>query len=455
MSAAPDAHGTAKAGPTTLARTLGPLMIWGLGVGYVISGEYFGWNLGLPLAGTYGMLAATLVATVLYATFVLGYAEVACMLPQAGGAFVYASRAFGPKLGFLAGLAQWIEFVFAPPAIALAIGTYLSLKFPGLDALYFAVGAYLVFTTLNIVGVSASAKFEFFVTILAVLELVVFCGVMAPSFTWAKFSANPLPHGWSGAVDALPFAIWFYLAIEGIANIAEEAKNPQRDLPRGFGFALLTLVVLAIATLILATGAAGWEAVVYDPPGSETMSDSPLPLAVKAAVGPDHILYDMLVVVGVLGLVASFHGILLAAGRATFELGRAGFAPAPLGRIHPATRTPAIALVFNALVGLLALSTRETGTIITISVFGALLMYALSMASLFKLRRSQPHLERPFRVPFYPYTPAVALLLSVLALLAMGRSNPMAAGLFLGLLALGSAYFYIFVPAALRDRRET
>src|SRR5580692_12266190 len=109
---------------TQLARTLGPPIIWGLGVGYVISGMYFGWNLGLPRGGAFGMLAATGVATVLYIAFVLGYAELACALPRAGGAFVYAHRAFGPHVGFVVGIAQLVEYVLAPPAIAFAIGSY-------------------------------------------------------------------------------------------------------------------------------------------------------------------------------------------------------------------------------------------------------------------------------------------------------------------------------------------
>jgi ethanolamine permease len=102
-------------------------MLWGLGVGYVISGEYFGWNLGLPVAGTFGMLIATLVVTVMYVAFVLSYAELACAMPRAGGAFEYALRAMGPTAGFLAGIFQLVEFVFAPPAIALAIGAYLNI----------------------------------------------------------------------------------------------------------------------------------------------------------------------------------------------------------------------------------------------------------------------------------------------------------------------------------------
>src|SRR5262245_65640153 len=97
-------------------------MLWGLGVGYVISGEYFGWNLGLPLGGTYGLLLAFVLVTILYFTFVFSYAELACAIPRAGGVFVYAHRGLGRVGAFLGGTAQAVEFAFATPTIALASG---------------------------------------------------------------------------------------------------------------------------------------------------------------------------------------------------------------------------------------------------------------------------------------------------------------------------------------------
>src|SRR6476661_1453851 len=98
---------------TPLRRTLGPFMLWGLGVGYVISGMYFGWNLGLAEGGTLGLALATVFITLMYVTFTFGYAELACCIPNAGGAFTYADQALGKKLGFIGGLAQIIEFTFA------------------------------------------------------------------------------------------------------------------------------------------------------------------------------------------------------------------------------------------------------------------------------------------------------------------------------------------------------
>src|SRR5262249_26893817 len=150
------------------------------GVGYVISGMYFGWNLGLPEGGPYGLAVATVVVTILYIAFVLGYAELSCALPRAGGAFVYASRAFGPHLGFIAGVAQLVEYVLAPPAIALAIGGYVNQALPEVPIYVTAIVSYLAFTAVNIVGVKLSAAFELVLTILAVVELCVFGAVVLP-----------------------------------------------------------------------------------------------------------------------------------------------------------------------------------------------------------------------------------------------------------------------------------
>ncbi len=125
-------------------------MLWGLGVGYVISGMYFGWNLGLAQGGTLGLAIATFFIIIMYVTFTFSYAELACAIPKAGGVFDYASRALGKDLGFIAGMAQNVEFIFAPPAIAFAIGAYFNLFFPDIPILAIAICAYVFFTALNI-----------------------------------------------------------------------------------------------------------------------------------------------------------------------------------------------------------------------------------------------------------------------------------------------------------------
>jgi ethanolamine permease len=418
-----------------LNRTLGPVMIWGLGVGYVISGSYFGWNYGLEEGGPWGMLLALVVATALYVTFVLGYAELACAIPRSGGAFAYARRAFGRDIAFLTGFAQIVEYTLAPPAIAFSIGSYMQTGF-GLNAAVVAVVAYVVFTAVNIAGVHLSAGFELVITVLAVVELFVFGAVALPSFSWTTFSIDALPHGWGGAFFALPFALWFYLAIEGIANVAEEAKDPQRDLPRGFLSAMATLVVLAHLALFGAVGVAGWRAVLFENGVDGAQSDSPLPLAIRHVVGADHPLFTILTGVGLLGLIASFHGILLASSRALLAMGRARFLPSTLAKLHPTRRTPAVALVVNFVVGLLALATGRTGDIILVSIFGALTLYLVSTLALFRLRAREPQLPRPYKTPGYPVVPAVALVLTVVALLSMVVTRPLLGAVYVAVLAI-------------------
>jgi ethanolamine permease len=328
---------------THLQRTLGPVMLWGLGVGYVISGMYFGWNLGLAEGGTLGLALATVLIILMYVTFTFSYTELACAIPNAGGAFAYAHRALGKRLGFVGGMAQIIEFTFAPPAIAAAIGSYLHIFLPSVPVTAIAIGAYLVFTLLNISGIKAAASFELVITILAVVELFIFAGATLPHFELRNLQANAFPQGFKGIFAAIPFAIWFFLGIEGLANVAEETIHPQKNILIGFGSAIATLVLLCVLTFVSAVGVGGWESIVYTPAGDT--SDSPLPAALALVTGNSNVLYHLLITVGLFGLVASFHGIILAAGRATFEFGRVGYIPRALGQIHRRFKTPAKALL--------------------------------------------------------------------------------------------------------------
>lgn len=418
-----------------LKKTLTPFMLWGLGVGYVISGMYFGWNLGLEKGGTGGMAVATLAIMLMYITFTFSYAELACAIPKAGGVFDYANKAMGRNIGFIAGIAQIVEFILAPPAIAFAIGAYFNAFFPQVPILTSAIAIYFIFTALNVYGVKAAASFEVIVTVFAVGELLLFSGIAAPRFEMANMLHNALPNGWTGIFGAIPFAIWFFLGIEGIANVAEETKNPQRDISKGFGWAIFTLAVLCILIFFTATGIAGWETIVYkNGTGGET-SDSPLPLALAKITGSSHLMYHLLITVGLFGLIASFHGLILAAGRSTYEMGRVHNIPAFLGRISSRFHTPANALIGNMVIGILALLSGKTSEIIIVSVFGALTLYIISMVSIMILRKREPDLPRPFRVPFYPAFPIISLIIATGSIIAMFIFN----------LKLGLIYFSILL----------
>ena len=432
-----------------LKRTLGAFHLWGIAVGLVISGEYFGWSYGWAQAGTLGFLVTSLLVAAMYTAFIFSFTELTTSIPHAGGPFAYAYRAFGPVGGYIAGFATLIEFVFAPPAIAMAIGAYLNVQFPSLDPKWVAAGAYLVFMTLNLVGVGIAAAFELLVTLLAIFELLVFMGVVSPGFSFANFAAN----GWAGSNDfhlgaisgifaAIPFAIWFFLAIEGAAMAAEEAKDPKRTIPKAFIGGILTLVVLAMGVMIFAGGAGDWSKL--------SNINDPLPQAMKMIVGESSGWLHMLVWLGLFGLIASFHGIIMGYSRQIFALARAGYLPKSLSAVNRRFQTPHWAILAGSVVGLLAIFSDSlivigglplTANIVTMSVFGAIVMYIISMAALFKLRKSEPKLERPFMAPLFPFAPALALGLAILCLAAMIYYNQLLALIFGGLMLLGYGYF--------------
>ena len=120
------------------------------------------------------------------------------------------------------------------------------------------------------------------------------------------------------------------------------------------------------------------------------------------------------------------------------EFGRVGYLPSALGRVHPRRQTPVNALIATMVVGFGALLTGKTGEIITLAVFGALTLYILSMLSLLKLRRDQPDLERPYRTPWYPVTPVVALSLAIICLAAVTYSSPLIGLIFFALMLSGA-----------------
>ena len=213
---------------------------------------------------------------------------------------------------------------------------------------------------------------------------------------------------------------------------------------------ILTLVALAVGVMVFAGGAGDWTKLAN--------INDPLPQAMKYIVGEHSGWMHMLVWLGLFGLVASFHGIILGYSRQIFALAREGYLPAWLAKIHPRFKTPYRAILAGGVVGIAAIYSDEliqfggqtlTANIVTMSVFGAIVMYIVSMAALFKLRRVQPAMDRPFRAPLYPYFPAFALVAALVCLGTMVYFNALVAGVFVVFLAFGYAYFL-----ATRTQRE-
>jgi ethanolamine permease len=409
--------------PTQLKKVLRPIHLWAIAVGLVISGEYFGWNYGWGVSGTIGFLIATVIITIMYITFVFSYTELTTSIPHAGGAFAYTYRAMGPIAGLIAGYATLVDFIFVTPAIASGLGSYLHFLYPSIAVLPSALVFYLLFMGINIAGIKESGVFSIIISVLAVAELVLFMGIITPSFKMANYLHDGMAFGWPGVFAALPFAVWFYLAIEGVAMVAEEVKDPKKDIPKGYISGIATLILLVFGVMILTGGITDWHKL--------SNIDYPLPEAIGTVLGKANGLTKVFAGIGLFGLIASFHGTILAYSRQVFAMARSGYLPRFLAAVSPRFKTPHWAIMVGTFIGIIALYLCKTDQIIIISALGALVMYIMSMISLFVLRVKEPKLERPFTAPWYPVFPAVALLITVISAFAILYYNPMLGLVFL------------------------
>src|SRR5712692_8310491 len=240
--------------------------LWSLGVAAVISGDFYGWNLGFGVGGLGGFLIATVVITIMYYGLVFSIAEMSPALPHTGGAYSFARSAFGPWGGFLTGLAENMEYVITPAVVVGAIGLLMQEITAGLfnvhgspwwNSLPFWWAVfYIIFVGINIIGIEATMRFTVAITVLSIAVLVffflaaIFSGKLDFSL-WTNISkagtpvrgggGSWLPFGISGIFKTLPFAIWFFLAIEEVPLAAEESMDPRRDVPRGSILAQHTL----------------------------------------------------------------------------------------------------------------------------------------------------------------------------------------------------------------------
>jgi len=417
-----------------LRRYAGVWSLWALGVGAVISGDFFGWNFGLASGGFGGLLVATLIITGMYAGLCFSIAEMTAALPHTGGAYSFARSAMGPWGAYITGLAENMEYILTPAVIVVGIGGYLGAIFgtPASAEPLWWLAAYAVFVGLNVAGVETTFRFTILITALALGVLVVFWVTAIPHFDleWAlNIEPEPgrsrwFPRGAAGILSALPFAIWFFLAIEQLPLAAEEAHAPARDLPRGLLYGLLTLIVAAFVTLFLNAGIA---------PGSEVLGSSAEPLfeGFKTIFGAG-LGAKLLALVAVTGLIASFHSIIFAYGRQIFSLSRAGYFPRWLSRTHRRRQTPHIALFVGAVLGyLVAYGIHSLGpehpvgaVLLNMAVFGAVIAYALQMLSYILLRIRLPDIERPYRSPLGIPGAVVALVIALVTLVALFVTDP-------------------------------
>ncbi|MEU3298434.1 ethanolamine permease [Streptomyces sp. NPDC006678] len=433
----------------TLRRgSAGWLLLTGLGVAYVVSGDFSGWNIGLSKGGFGGLAAATVLMGLMYACLVFALAELSAILPTAGGGYGFARRALGPWGGFLTGTAILIEYILAPAAISIFIGDYVeSLGLFGLESgwpVYLA--CFAIFIGIHLWGVGEALRFSLVVTAIAVAALLIFAlGALTdfqvsglddiPVDKDAVGSSSWLPFGLLGIWAAFPFGMWFFLGVEGVPLAAEEAKDPVRSMPRALAISMGILVLLAALTFFAATGARG-SAAIQD-------AGNPLVVALQGDGDPTA-LSRFVNYAGLAGLVASFFSLIYAGSRQLFALSRAGYLPRFLS-LTSRRKSPYLGLLIPGAIGFaLAAGTGDGARMLNIAVFGATISYALMALSHIVLRRREPELPRPYRTPGGVLTSSVAFVLALSALVATFLVDKDAAVIALVVYGVALAYFAFY-----------
>jgi ethanolamine permease len=463
-----------------LRRHAGVWSLWALGVGAVISGDFYGWNFGLSTAGFGGLLIATVIIAIMYYGLCYSIAEMSPALPHTGGAYSFARSAMGPWGGFLTGLAENMEYVITPAVVVGAMGLLMQALVIDMfdvtgdpwwnsEPFWWAV-FYIIFVGINVIGIEATMRFTVIITVLALGVLAIFyvsalvSGEFDPSLwfnipqDWngetgsllADGGGPFLPLGISGVFKALPFAIWFYLAIEEIPLAAEESMDPARDVPKGTIWGMHTLVITGALILLLNSGVDGGAGVIG-------LSGTPLFDGFIGIFG-EGFAAEILALFGLIGLIASFFTIIYAYGRNTYSLSRAGYFPKFLSVTHGERNTPHVALIAGAVAGyLVALLvwylSRQGGTaaaqvvaaLLYMAVFGAVISYAMQCLSFIMLRRRLPNINRPYRSKWGIPGAAIAGIIALVSLVTMFTNDDYRPGLY-GVAAyyvLGVIYFAI------------
>ena len=362
------------------SKKLGVLAVWAVGVGMVISGESFGWNLGWAITGPLWFFVPVAVAALMYFGLVQNLIELACVYPEATGPHTYVEKAFGQKWGHFIGLAILFEFLFATPAIASSLGEYLGFLMDDVSiSPWIATGFLLFFSIINLFEMHIGVRFLMILTLLAIAELFLYQGAVLPSFELDNLRNSGVGSlDLQGFVAAIPYAVWLFLAIEGISLMTNsiDRNGFRKTITRGYNLAFFTLLTLALLVLVLAVGGIDWSL----PESLGILKENhPMPASMALILGKEHFLVQLFTFIGLFGLIASLQGIAFAA---TTQL-------EPLLPVFKnksiSKRVIASSLVF--VFSLTAIWSSQTGFLIEVSVFGAVCMYLVVSASLLRLRK--------------------------------------------------------------------
>ncbi len=423
--------------------TAGWILLAGLGISYVISGDFAGWNFGIAEAGWGGFAIAAGLMALMYFCLVLSLAEMSASIPAAGGGYSFARQVMGPAGGFLTGLAILIEYALAPAAIVIFIGSAVE-ALTGFNGPIVYALFYAAFIAIHLIGAGEALKTMMVISGLAVFAILATAIALLGDFDSTKLfdiaasadvagATEMLPLGWYGVWAALPFAMWLFLAVEGVPLAAEEAKDPAKDVPKGIIAAMVFLLFTAALVLFLVPSATG----------AEVIGKSAVPLVDALNATGNTTLATTVNVLGLAGLIASFFSIIYGYSRLIFALSRAGYLPRFLS-LTSKRKTPTWALIVPGVLGFLASLSGEGDLMLAMAVVGATISYALMSLSHILLRVKNPEMPRPYKTPGGTVTSGIAFVLSLVALTGVYAFDPRAFVYTIILYIIGALYYFLY-----------
>jgi len=410
------------------------------------------------------MMQAVGSARVVYLAWVVGgvlsffgaltYAELGAMKPQAGGEYVYVRDAYGPLAGFLY---AWTWFLIAKPAsiatitvgLVRILGTFPIFSFFSHPCItnpftinygqLVAIGAAVLISWLNYLGVRKAGEFQFLFTLLkvAIILGIVVVGFAYRGGTWANFATEftGAKGGVAGFFAALVAALWAYDGWNDLNMVAGEIRNPQRNVP----LSLIWGVATVGALYILVNAAAQYVL----PAAAVAASERPASDAVALVLG--HVGASLVSAGMALSMLVTLNGTIMSGARVPFAMARDGYFFQSIAEVHPRFRTPSVAIVVQcALAIVLLLLGGSFRQFFTLTIFAEWMFYMIAGSTVFVFRCREPLADRPYRVWGYPVVPAVFVLASAEVLRRTFTNNLKSSAAGCVAILAGIPVFYFF-----------
>ncbi|MGP9032858.1 amino acid permease [Glutamicibacter mysorens] len=404
-----------NAGLGTLKRSLGVTQLVMISVGATLgTGILVILGSAVPVAGP-AIWIAFVLAGITALLSAVSYAEMAGMVPVSGSSYSYSYATLGEGMAWVCGWCLVLEYAVSAAAVAVGAGSYVNqtLEIFGL-ALPQALAAgpgeggiinlsalivVILATLLLVRGARESALANTVMVIVKIAILVFFVVVAFTAFNAGNF-APLLPMGAAGVTGAASMVFFSYIGFDAASTAGEEAKNPQKDLPRAIMIAMVLVTAIYVLVAVAAIGAREWEWFAD--------SEAALVQIVSEITGQKWIVLAF-ALASVIAIVSVVLTTLYGQTRILLSMGRDGLIPRFFAKISPSTRTPVIGTYVTGAVVAIAASLIPLGQLAEATSIGTLFAFSLVGVSVIYLRKTQPDIPRTFRVPLYPVTPMLGI----------------------------------------------